>query len=924
MSSENVSSERFARLLITALLVGLSVVVPSASAEPRHITTVEGISEYQLDNGLTVLLMPDSSRPTATINVTYKVGSKHEGVGETGMAHLLEHMLFYGTENHQDIKAEISERGGFANGTTWYDRTNYFQTLPSGVENLEWAIRMEADRMVNSIIAKEDLASEMTVVRNEFEIGENNPFRVLLQRVMATAYLWHGYGRSTIGARADIENVPIERLQGFYRRYYQPDNAIVILSGNFETEQALQLIDDEFSAIPRPERVGDMQLWASYTRDPVQDGERQINVRRNGENQSLMVAWHVPSARHEDFAAISVLAHILGDMPSGRLHSALVDTELATQVASFSLALGEPSLLLAYSQSPQDVDLGAVEQAKLDALAGLLDDPPDDEEVQRAVNALTNSIEQTLNNSDRVGIQLSEWAAAGDWRLMFLHRDRIEAVTTDDVIRVAQTYLTRDNRTLGRFIPDDEPQRAAIPDAPDLDELLAGYTGREDRALGEAFDPTPENIAERLIEFQLGNGAKVALLPKRTRGEKIEGNVVLRFGSLESLSGLGSVPSVTRSMLMRGSEDANRQEIADRINALQSSLSIGGRYDGLLSAQISTQRDQINELLELLEAILKRPSFEQNELDELMRQSQAGIDQSRDDPFSVVNRKLGRHLQNVPSSHPEYMTTFDEALARLEKIERSHLIDFHASHYGMGPQSTMTFVGDFDPDALRQQLEERFGDWQSPIEFTRVASQPQEPRPTLLEAQLDDKANAVMLANFPFEMRDDHPDAAALTLAGHLIGGGFLSSRLSKRIRDEEGLSYSVSGGFGIGPIDHDAAFFGFAMFAPENRERLLAVFNEEVEKLVDEGFDAEEVEAGRTGFLQQLALSRASDTGLVGLLSSGLYLDRSIHYQTEFENKIKALDVDEINAAVRRHLDPEGLSIGVAGDFDGTETEDN
>jgi zinc protease len=917
MPAPSNAAERAERLFLLALLLGLSFAATSLNAAPRLITTVEGISEYRLDNGLTVLLMPDASRPTTTINVTYRVGSKHEGVGETGMAHLLEHLLFFGTENHQDIKAEISERGGFANGTTWYDRTNYFQTLPAGEENLEWAIRMEADRMVSSFVAEEDLATEMTVVRNEFEIGENSPFRVLLQRVMATAYLWHGYGRSTIGARADIENVPIERLQSFYRRYYQPDNAVVILSGNFETDRALGLIQTHFGAIPAPERSGEMRLWPSYTRDPVQDGEREVTVRRSGENPVLMAAWHVPSAIHEDYAAISVLSHILGDSPSGRLHKALVENELATQVSSFSLALGEPSLLMAYAQSTPEVDLDTLEAEMLEAVASVIGQAPGAADVQRAINAISNGIEQTLNDSGRVGIQLSEWAAAGDWRLMFLHRDRIEAVTPEDVLRVAQTYLTRDNRTLGRFIPDDEPQRAVIPPAPDLDALLADYTGRSDRALGEAFDPTPKTIAERLIEFRLGNGAQVALLPKRTRGEKIAGIVTLRMGNLGSLSGLGSTPSMTASMLTRGTETRDRQAIEDRINELQSSLSIGGRNVGLTSASISTQREDLDEVLILLEDLLKRPAFDPDELDELRRQSLASIDQARDNPGQVASRKLSRHLQIVPGDHPDYMPDFDEARARLESIQRDDLIEFHASHYGMGPQTTMAFVGDFDPDALRSRLEALFGDWESPAEFERIATLPQPARPALLESQLNDKANAVMIANFPFEMRDDHPDAAALTLAGHLIGGGFLNSRLSKRIRDEEGLSYSVSGGFGIGPIDEAANFFGFAMFAPENRDRLLDVFRDEVSLWINEGFSEEELALGRTGFLQQLALSRSSDSTLASLLANNLYLDRNMAYQVDFEEAILALEAADLNAAIRTHLDPDGLSIAVAGDFE-------
>jgi zinc protease len=916
MSFESRSIERALRAVLIATVLTTAFMITSLSASPRLVTTVEGISEYRLDNGLTILLMPDPSRPTTTINVTYRVGSRHEGVGETGMAHLLEHLLFYGTENHQDIKAEISERGGFANGTTWYDRTNYFQTLPAGEENLEWALRMEADRMVNSIIAEADLASEMTVVRNEFEIGENSPFRVLMQRVMATAYLWHGYGRSTIGARSDVENVPIERLQRFYRRYYQPDNAILILSGGFDVDTALALIEQYFGVIDRPSRDGDRQLWPSYTREPVQDGERAVTVRRSGENQLLMLAWHVPSALHADYAAISVLAHLLGDMPSGRLHGALVETALATRVTSFSPALGEPSLLLTYSQSPLDVDLAEVERATFEAIDGLLENPPDEAEVQRAVNALSNAIEQTLNDSNRVGIQLSEWAAAGDWRLMFLHRDRIEAVGPDDVLRVARNYLRRDNRTLGRFVPEDQPQRAEIPTAPEPDTLLAAYTGRSDRAIGEAFDPTPDNIAARLIEFELDNGAGVALLPKRTRGEGIEGSLVLRMGSLETLSGKAPIPSLTASMLMRGSETLDRQAIEDRVNELQSSLSISGRNDGLVAASLSTRRGNVEALLALLEEVLKRPRFDPAELDELIRQAQALIDQASDDPGAVAGRALSRHLQELEPDHPAYVSDFERARARLGAISRADLVDYHASHYGLGPQATLTFVGDFDPQALREALETRFGDWTSPIPFERIDSTAPRPDPALLERQLDDKANAVLLARFPFEMNDEHPDAPALTLASHLIGGGFLNSRLSRRIRDQEGLSYSVSGGFGIGPIDTDASFFVFAAFAPENRDRLLGVLDEELSRLVTEGFSQEEVEAGRTGFLRQLELQRASDAGLVTLLSNGLYLGRSIHYQTEFAQALEALSPEEINAAIRRHLDPQGLSLVLAGDF--------
>jgi len=912
------------RRLLVALLFAFPILASAQTDGIEHITTVEGISEYRLDNGLKVLLMPDESRPTTTINITYFVGSKHESYGETGMAHLLEHMLFYGTPDHQDIKAEISERGGRANGTTWYERTNYFQTLPAGEENLEWAIRMEADRMVNSLIAGEDLESEMTVVRNEFEIGETSPFRVLMERVMATAYLWHGYGRSTIGARADIENVPVERLQGFYRRYYQPDNAMLIISGNFEPEQTLALVDEQFGAIPAPERTGEMKLWPTYTREPTQDGERSVNVRRSGQFQSVMGAWHVPSAVHEDFTAIQVLAHVLGESPSGRLHQALVAEELASQVGTFSLSLGEPSLLLAFAQVDKDDDLDAARNALLETIDGLAENPPTKAEVERAVNALKRNVEVTLNDSNRVGIQLSEWAATGDWRLMLLNRDRLDEVSADDVVRVANTYLTRDNRTLGQFIPEDDPQRAEIPDAPDPKQLLADYQGREGRSEGEAFDPTADNIEARIVRFALPNGAEVALLPKETRGDRVQGQITMRMGTLETLTGMASVPDTTASMLMRGSENYDRQAIRDRTSELQSTLSISGGQT--VSARMESTRGDLAELLALTGDVLRNPTFDSSELEELRRQQLTQLDQGRDNPMAVASRMLQRHANHYPPEHPEYTPGWDEAEQRIQSVERDQLVDFHQRFYGFGPGTTISFVGDFDPDELRSQLESLFGDWTQTTAFERYQRPFHDTEPAAMEAQLDDKANAGLIGAQPIKMRDDHPDYPALSLAGHLLGGGFLSSRLADRIRDEEGLSYGVGGQFNADSIDANGSFFVYAMYAPENRGRLVEVLFEELDDAVENGFGAEEVAQGRRGYLQQLELARSDDGQLMAMLNVHLYLDRDMFYRAGFEQKVSELTAEDVTRAVRAHLDPERLSYAVAGDFkqDSSESDED
>ncbi len=261
------------------------------AAVPAGITagaSVDGITEYTLANGLRVLLFPDPSRPKVTVNVTYLVGSRMENYGETGMAHLLEHMVFKGTPSRGNIMTALAQRGMSFNGTTSYDRTNYFETFTASDENLDWALQMEADRMVNSFVARKDLDSEMTVVRNELESGETNPVRVLVQRTLAAAYNWHNYGKSTIGARTDVERVDIGRLQAFYRLYYQPDNAVLVVAGAFDPDKALALVAKYFGPIPRPTRV----LPKLYTDEPVQDGDRRVTVRRVGNAQ--WIAGRVP------------------------------------------------------------------------------------------------------------------------------------------------------------------------------------------------------------------------------------------------------------------------------------------------------------------------------------------------------------------------------------------------------------------------------------------------------------------------------------------------------------------------------------------------------------------------------------------------------------------------------------------------------
>jgi zinc protease len=492
------------RVLLALLLLAFAATSPAQS--PQRVQSIEGVTEYRLANGLRVLTLPDPGADTATVHITYFVGSRHEGYGEKGMAHLLEHLLFKGSKRHPNIKEEFTRRGARWNGTTSNDRTNYFETFAATDDNLDWAIGMEADRMVNSRVSKEDLDSEMTVVRNEFEMGENSPGSVLYQRMQQLAFPWHNYGNPIIGQRSDIERVPIDKLQAFYRTFYQPDNALLIVAGRIDEKRVLPLVQKHFGALARPSRV----LPALYTEEPTQDGERTVSLRRAGDNQIVSSMYRVPSGSHPDYPAIDIMTHLLGDVPAGRLHRALVQKGLASFIWGAERGLHDPGFVYFGASMPRDGKLDAARDVLLQTVESLKN--IDSTEVERARTALLNDMEKAQLDAGAFVRALSEFAAIGDWRLFFLYRERLRTVSVADVQRVADRYLKPANRVLGLFVPTEAPDRADIPPTPDFSKDLEALKGDAGVRLGEAFDPSPKNIESRVQRRNLSNGMRAARL----------------------------------------------------------------------------------------------------------------------------------------------------------------------------------------------------------------------------------------------------------------------------------------------------------------------------------------------------------------------------------------------------------------------------
>ena len=897
------------------LIMILTPTVSAAAKLPRgveQLNSIEGITEYRLKNGLQVLLFPDPSQETITVNITYKVGSKHENYGETGMAHLLEHLVFKGTPRHKNIAKELTDHGAEPNGTTWTDRTNYYETFSATDENLKWALDLEADRMVNSFIAKKDLDSEMTVVRNELENGENSPVGVLIDRMLATSFDWHNYGKSTIGARTDLENVKIENLKAFYKKYYQPDNATLIVSGKIDQDKTIKLVHKYFSKIKRPKR----QLQELYTEEPIQDGERQVTIRRAGDVKVVASMYHIPAGFDEMYPAVALLTNILADPTSGRLHKTLVKNNLAANSYGFSFQWGEPGVAIFMAQLGVDKDIEPARVAMLETLENLTDEPISDEEVARAKAKMIKQFELRFNSSQSIALELSEWIGMGDWRLMFIDRDRMEQVTADKVRSAAAEYLVNDNRTLGLFLPEQNPDRAdsiVRLQQSDVDQLVAGYQGRESIAQGEDFDPSHDNIDARTITRRLDNGSTVVYLPKKTRGESVVASINLDFGNEADLFEQSVIGNMAVSMLDRGTQKYSREELQAAFDALKASVSVSGGSTGA-GAGILTTRKNLAAVMELTEEIFKYPTFDSEELKVLKEEMIVGLEQEKQQPTSRVFRELGNHLNPYSPGHPYYQISIDDEIAQIRSVTSKDLHAFHTRFIG-GQDAEASVVGDFDIDEINTQLNKMMAGWSSNTVYQRIESQVADTNSINRFIDTPDKSGAAFGAMIKFKLRDDHPDYPALEMANQMFGGGFISSRLANRLRQQDGLSYGAGSWFNASSYDENATFGAYAICAPENLARVEVGFKEELAKVLDKGFTQQELNDARTGILQNSRIDRAKDGRLVRTLSGNIDLNRTMQWDKNYEKAVMDLSVEDVNAAVKRHLSMEGISIIKAGD---------
>ena len=650
-----------------------------------------------------------------------------------------------------------------------------------------------------------------------------------------------------------------------------------------------------------------------YTVEPVQQGERSVTVRRSGDTQLVGVLYHTVPGAHPDAVAIDALADVMTVEPGGRLYKALVETHKATGVDNWAASLHDPGFVAFFVQVPMQDSLAVARDTTLETLENVRKSPITPAEVDRVRAKALRRFEETLADPTRLGVALSESIAQGDWRLFFLTRDRWRAVTAADVERVAEAYLKPANRTVAMFVPDAKPDRA--PAAPEVDvaAMVKGYKGDAAAEAGEAFDATPANLDARAQRFVLPNGMKVVLLPKKTRGETVKFVLRLHQGDEKSLFGTEPLGSLAAAMLKRGTTRHSRQQIEDLLDTLRSKFNVDGSETGITVSGDSF-RGKLADTLRLAAEVVREPSFPAPEFDKLKREIVASLEEGRSEPENVAERALGRLGNPYPVGDVRHVPTVEEEIRSYAGAKLDDVRQFHTRFTG-GSHAELAIVGDFDAAATQSLVHDLFGTWKSPAPFARVPD-PLVPKPaTTLKLETPEKANATMLASLALPLNDASADYPAMAVATYVLGQAG-SSRLWKRIRESEGLSYGVDAWLSPSHFELNTPLMIDAIFAPENREKLAKAVAEELARALRDGLTEAEVAEAKGGLLKLRQLQRTQDLSLAGALVEQAYLGRTFEYAGKIDAAIAAVTLADANAALRKYVHPEAFAFVYAGTF--------
>lgn len=870
--------------------------VPAKTAEPALEAQAGGFSSYLLPNGFKIILAPYPSAANARIELLVKTGSKLEGYGETGMAHLLEHMLFKSAGGRRDLKSDLTAMGASWNGTTTADRTNFFEVVAAEPDKVDAAIRLEADRFIRASFTKEHLASEMSVVRNELERNDSNPGSLVMRALQRQSYFWHGYSRPTIGARSDIEDAPFSALQAFHKKHYRPDNAALIVSGNFDSKRVLALAGKLFAEAHNPPAP----KMGSWTREETRATTNRSEIFLPAGKTIAASAWKLPAFTERQTYAFDLASSAICDDDWGSLRKDLVlERKLAVSVYCGTQLQADYGLLIASASAGKEANAETLSAALRQHIENAAARGISQEQLERARQSELNAFERLTSSHEQLAEQLSQAEVAGDWRLFFWLRDVTRSITLDEANAALKKWTVAANRSDVLLRHADGVSAPEMPRAPAAGTLVAGHSWPEFARNGDPVPASAAELAKATINIPLaGEAARGALIARHTQGNLAWLVFNNDYGNEAALSGRRAACAMGNNLLAYGGAGLSRDQLDARLEALQAHWTLG--LGGIV---IEAPRQNIDAALDILLAAWAAPSLPADEFERIKAAGIANLEAGLKDPATVAATAAGLRFDNYPEQHPLKPQSLEQQLAENRAVTLADTKACVADLLGVA-HVRLAMVGDFTPEDVQATWRKIDQLPKAKTPYRRIVdlAAPLTVDTTPIDVAMPEKPNASVAGSSLLRLVDDAPDFPALRIAVKILGGD-AESRIWKRLREREGLAYGAGASLSGNSFEPRSRIVIQASAASDKAEAARSSLQDELARALRDGFSEQEVERAKSAWLQERKTALRAEKSFASYLAQGLYNGRDYAWLAKYDEAISRLKASEVNEALRKYL---------------------
>ena len=900
---------RYKNLSLAILLSGCSAL---SFAQPVLVKTEQNVEEYRLDNGLRIILAPNDKENKIFMNTVYLTGSLNDPKGKGGLAHLLEHLAFKGTKNVKgdEFQRRLDQYTLMTNASTDYYSTKYTNVIRPEKTALSEVIFLEAERMDQLVLQEKYVPTEIDIVKREREIRLDQPFSVLMDQVFKSAYGNQYLGRLPIGDLNELQSINMQELNQFYRSWYAPNNAFMVISGKFDKAEVLKQIDSHFSPIQSRSVPAQVKVPALK---PEQIQQREFTVQKGSDLAKFNIYLNGPDEKIKTALAVSPTLYTL--QPSGHLYQSMVESGKSTMVQSSTWLDKDFNLVFmgaiyAPNHQPKTVEqslIQGVEQSQ----------PFTDAELNRVKNLTRNQADNIKNSATALGSRLSDYAVAysGDWSQYFKDLNAIENLNVSQVNQVYKGFLKPEYRISGNILPTPEDQKKAqevtqteVPKKT-LDQQVEIEEPLKDVSVYQAevkqyVAQSKQYLSAKDKQIQRGklkNGIKYALFPTNIRDDKVYATISLDFGTAQSLMNKGEILDLTAYLMLRSSESQSLQQIADKIIEVGGSATASPSSNGL-NIQISAKKEKFAEFFQYVVDVLKNPAFEQSQFDLIKGQTLSSLDRPYTEPDTVSSLTMARTIEVYQPGDIRFHFEPELATRQFKAATREQVValyqQFFKTHH-----AHIAVTGEFQPKSIQKMLKNSFADWKAAQPYERLKSEYRSYPAQKIHALSEQREFGSYQALLTFPVGADHADVPALQVFRHILGDSQLSSRLAQELREKNALVYGFSAHFQFNEWADSGALALGANYTAGKSAQVSQTVHQVLNELLTRGVTEQEVEAAKASILKKRVNALEDDRRIHSMLVPQLEKDRKLIYREKRDQAIAQLTKADIDAVIKKYI---------------------